>query len=381
MINKKIGILGGGQLGKMLCQAASKMSLDVSILDSDTSYPAGQICSQFYVGNFKDHDSVIDFGQKMDLLTIEIESVNTDALKKLSQEGKDVYPQPEVVEIIKDKGLQKKFYDKNGIPTSPFKILADKKEVIEALKAGEIDFPFVQKLRQGGYDGKGVQVIRSQDEIPTLFDAPSVIESLVAIDKEISVIVARNLDGEIKCYPPAEMIFNHEANLLDYQVCPARISDELASTSIDIATKVAASYGIVGLLAVELFLDKEGRILVNEVAPRPHNSGHHTIEAAITSQYEQHLRAILNLPLGNTDLICKSVLLNVLGAKGASGVAQVSGLADCLKQSGVHIHLYGKVTSKPFRKMGHVTITDDDLDRAIEKSKFVKDNLKVYANG
>lgn len=381
MIDKKIGILGGGQLGKMLCQAASKMSLDISILDSSRSFPAGQICAQFIEGDFKDEVAVKSFGKDLDLLTIEIESVNTDALKELAQAGKDVFPQPEIVEIIKDKGLQKKFYEKNGIPTSPFKCYENKDEVISAIGSGDLDYPFVQKLRQGGYDGKGVQVIRSTEDNDLLFDDKSMIESLVDIDKEISVIVARNLNGEIKCYPPAEMIFNHEANLLDHQICPARINEELSNTSIDIATKIASSYGIVGLLAIELFVDKEGMILVNEVAPRPHNSGHHTIEAAVTSQYEQHLRAILNLPLGDTDLISNSVLLNVLGEKGASGPAQVSGFEECLSKKGVHIHLYGKAISKPFRKMGHVTIVDDDLERAIEKSKFVKNNLKVYANG
>jgi len=365
MVKKKIGILGGGQLGKMLCQAASKMSLDISILDSSRSYPAGQICVQFIEGNFKDDEAVKLFGKDMDLLTIEIESVNTDALKELAQEGKEVYPQPEIVEIIKDKGLQKKFYEKNGIPTAPFKFYDNKEEIITAITSGALDYPFV----------------RSADDNDQLFSDKSIVESLVDIDKEISVIVARNLNGEVKCYTPAEMIFNHEANLLDYQICPARISEELSNTAIDIATKIASSYGIVGLLAIELFLDKEGMILVNEVAPRPHNSGHHTIEAAITSQYEQHLRAILNLPLGDTDLNSSSVLLNVLGQGTTSGTAQVSGLEECLSKKGVHIHLYGKAISKPFRKMGHVTIVDEDLERAIEKSKFVKENLNVYANG
>jgi len=381
MINKKIGILGGGQLGKMLCQAASKMSLNIHILDQARSFPAGQICSHFTEGDFKDPEAVLAFGKEMDLLTIEIEAVNTDALKELSAEGKDVYPQPEIVEIIKDKGLQKNFYEKNGIPSSPFRLYENKEEIKAALESGELNYPFVQKLRQGGYDGRGVQVIRSADELPDLLVGPSIIESLVDIDKELSVIVARNLDGEIKCYPPAEMIFNHEANLLDHQICPARIADDLSDTAIDIATKVASSYGIVGLLAVELFVDQDGMILVNEVAPRPHNSGHHTIEAAVTSQYEQHLRAILNLPLGDTGLISNSILLNVLGEKGASGAAQISGLESCLAQKGVHIHLYGKAISKPFRKMGHVTIIDDDLESALEKSNFVKQNLKVFAHG
>ncbi len=381
MTEKKIGILGGGQLGKMLCQAASKMSLDISILDNSKSFPAGQICTQFTEGDIKDAEQVKAFGKNLDLITIEIESVNTDGLKSLSDQGKDVYPQPEIIDIIKDKGLQKNFYDKHGIPTSPFKIYDDKSEVLEGISKGEIQYPFVQKLRQGGYDGRGVQVIKSAEAIDKLFDEPSVIESMIKIDKELSVIVARNLNGETKCYPPVEMIFNHEANLLDYQISPAQIDETLSSTAIDIATKVASSYGIVGLLAVELFLDQEGMILVNEVAPRPHNSGHHTIEASVTSQYEQHLRAILNLPLGDTELISNSVLLNVLGEKGSTGDAIISGLDACLAIKGVNIHLYGKAISKPFRKMGHVTIIDADLQTAIEKSNFVKENLKVYANG
>lgn len=381
MINKKIGILGGGQLGKMLCQAASKMSLDISILDKDKSFPAGQICSKFKEGDFKDHKSVMDFGAQMDLITIEIEAVNTDALKELSNEDIDVYPQPNIVEIIKDKGLQKNFYSKSNIPSSTYQLFESKSEILKAIASKDISYPFVQKLRQGGYDGRGVQVIRSSDEAHKLFEEPSLIEALVDIEKELSVIVARNLDGEVKCFPPAEMIFNHEANLLDYQICPAQIETELADNCIAIASKVASSFGIVGLLAVELFLDKDGSILVNEVAPRPHNSGHHTIEACITSQYEQHLRAILNLPLGDTTLISPSVLLNVLGEKGSSGPVEVNGLEECLSKKGVHIHLYGKAISKPFRKMGHVTIVDDNLESAIEKSKFVKENLKVFANG
>lgn len=381
MIDKKIGILGGGQLGKMLSQAASKLSLDINILDKDKSFPAGQICANFTEGDFKNYNDVIKFGSSMDVISIEIEAVNTDALMELSEKGIEVYPQPQIIEIIKDKGDQKQFYKRKEIPSSAFMLFDTKQDVMKAIDDGSIELPFVQKLRQGGYDGKGVQVIKSTDDLAELFEGPSVIEDLVDIDKEISVIVARNLNGDLKCFPPAEMIFNHEANLLDYQICPAALSDKLSQEAILTAEKVAKAYGIIGLLAVELFVTKEGLILVNEVAPRPHNSGHHTIEACQTSQYEQHLRAILNLPLGDTTLKSSSVLLNVLGEKGPSGPVQIDGLEDCLSKDGVHIHLYGKAVSKPFRKMGHVTIVDSDLEAAIETSNFVKQNLKVYAKG
>ena len=381
MIDKKIGILGGGQLGKMLCLAASKLSLDINILDKDKSFPAGQICAKFTEGDFKNHDDVIKFGSSMDVISIEIEAVNTDALMELAEKGIEVYPQPQIIEIIKDKGDQKQFYKRKEIPSSPFMLFDTKQDVVKAIDEGSIQLPFVQKLRQGGYDGRGVQVIRSKVDLAELFEGPSVIEDLVDIDKEISVIVARNLNGDLKSFPPAEMIFNHEANLLDYQICPADLSEKLNQEAILTAEKVANAYGIIGLLAVELFVTKDGLILVNEVAPRPHNSGHHTIEACQTSQYEQHLRAILNLPLGDTSLKSNSVLLNVLGEKGPSGPVQIDGLEECLSKEGVHIHLYGKAVSKPFRKMGHVTIVDSDLEAAIETSNFVKQNLKVYAKG
>lgn len=381
MIDKKIGILGGGQLGKMLCQAGSKLSHNIYILDKDKSFPAGQICHQFKEGDFQNYEDVLDFGSKMDVLTIEIEAVNTEALKKLSEEGIEVYPQAGIIDIIKDKGDQKQFYEKRDIPSSPFILIDDKKSILSAIDKGDISLPFVQKLRQGGYDGKGVQVIKSESDLKDLFDAPSVIEDLVSIDKELSVIVARNLDGEIKCFPPVEMIFNHEANLLDHQLCPANISEEISKEAILIAEKISSSFGIIGLLAVELFVTEDQQVLVNEVAPRPHNSGHHTIEGCYTSQYEQHLRAILNLPLGSTELISCSVLLNVLGEKGSSGPVVIDGLENCLTKEGVYVHLYGKAHSKPFRKMGHVTILADDLETAIEKSNFVKQNLKVYAKG
>ena len=380
-MEKKIGILGGGQLGKMLCQAGSKMSHNIHILDKDKSFPAGQICKQFTEGDFNSFEDVIAFGSDMDIVTIEIEAVNTEALSKLTEEGIEVYPQPGIIEIIKDKGDQKQFYEKREIPSSGFRLFDDKQAILNALDHNDLSVPFVQKLRQGGYDGKGVQVIRTKADLKKLFDAPCVIEDLVDIDKELSVVVARNLNGEIKCFPPVEMIFNHEANLLDYQLCPANISEKLSGEAILIAEKIADAFGIIGLLAVELFVTNNQQVLVNEVAPRPHNSGHHTIEACYTSQYEQHLRSILNLPLGSTEILAPSVLLNVVGEKGPTGPAYVNGLYECLQKPGVNIHLYGKAISKPFRKMGHVTVLGHDLDSAIETSNFVKQNLKVYAKG
>jgi 5-(carboxyamino)imidazole ribonucleotide synthase len=318
---------------------------------------------------------VYDFGKDKDLITIEIENVNIEALKALEKEGKKVYPQPHIIELIQDKGTQKMFYQRNNIPSPDFFLVENKKKISKYADY----FPFFQKLRTGGYDGKGVTKLVSPHHLDKAFEAPSVLERLVDFDKELSVIVARSESGEVKCFPVVECEFNPEANLVEYLFSPADIKKTVEKEAIKIATNVAEKLGIVGLLAVELFLTKDGKILVNEVAPRPHNSGHHTIEANVTSQFEQHLRAILNLPLGDTSIVRAGVMVNLLGDFGHEGTAIYQGMEDVLKFSGVYIHLYGKATTKPFRKMGHATIVDTDILKAKQKAKLVKNTLKIIA--
>lgn len=370
-----IGILGGGQLGRMLIQNAINLNLQVSVLDPDKNAPCRYMVKKFSQGSLTDFDTVYDFGKDKDLVTIEIENVNTDALKKLEKEGVKVFPQPHVIELIQDKGLQKMFYQRNDIPSADFFLVENKEQIAKYSKY----FPFFQKLRKGGYDGKGVYRISNINGIDKAFNGPSVLERLVDFDKELSVIVARSENGEIKCFPVVECEFNPEANLVEFLFSPANIKKSVEKEAIKIASKIAEKLEIVGLLAVELFLTKDGKVLVNEIAPRPHNSGHHTIEANITSQFEQMWRAILNLPLGDTACIKAGVMVNLLGEFGYEGTAVYQGMEDVLKFSGVYIHLYGKSTTKPFRKMGHTTIVDDDILKARQKAKLVKQLLKVIA--
>lgn len=375
----KLGIMSGGQLGKMLTQVASVFDIQVFVMDKSIEAPAAQICHQFFQGDQTSFDDVYAFGKKVDLLTFEIEHINVQALRKLKEEGVIIYPDPETLHVIKDKGLQKEFYQNNNIPTSPFQIFNSKNEVLEAIKSGNINYPFVQKARTDGYDGKGVSVVLEESKLNRLMDVPSVVEEAVNIDKELSVIVARNPSGEIKCFPLVEMDFNEEANLVERLICPANISKEIEQESIKIAIEVAEAFNLVGLLAVELFLDKNGNILVNESAPRTHNSGHHTIEANITSQYEQQLRAIFDWPLGDTSILSPSVMLNVLGESGHTGPVKYEGLESILKVPGVKPHIYGKKITKPNRKMGHVTILGKTIEEAQERAELVKNTLKVKA--
>ncbi len=372
-----IGILGGGQLGKMLCQSASKLGLQLAILDQDRSFPAGQINSNFTVGSFKNYQDVIDFGIDKDIITIEIESVNLEGIKHLEGKGVKCYPQSNVLEIIQDKGLQKQFYTKEGFPTSPFKLYKSIEDIKSDLEEGLLSYPFVQKARKDGYDGQGVVIIKSEKDLDNLLLTSSVVEDAVKIKKELSVIVARNPEGEIKSFPMVEMVFHPTANLVEYLISPCKVPQEIENKGREIAEKLAERFSIVGLLAVELFWDENDDVLINEVAPRPHNSGHQTIEANITSQYQQHLRAILNLPLGSTDMIQPSVMVNLLGDPNHTGKAIYNGFEDCLNKSGVHLHIYGKEITKPFRKMGHATIVDRELEQAIEKAKFVQQKLKI----
>lgn len=371
----EIGILGGGQLGRMLIQAGIDLNLNINILDPDENAPCKDLAKSFYIGDLWDYDTVYNFGKKQDLITIEIENVNIDALKQLKAEGKRVYPQPEVLEIIQDKRKQKAFYKEHHIPTADFLLIENRAE----LKEKEGFLPAVQKLGKSGYDGKGVQKIINPDDFDKGFDAPSLLEKLVDFEKEISVIVARSENGDVTTFPTVELVFHPEHNLVEFLFAPAMISEELAQNAAAIAEQTAEALGIVGLLAVEMFVDKNGNILVNEVAPRPHNSGHQTIKANDTSQYEQHLRAILDLPLGSTAIKKTSAMVNLLGEDGYTGLAHYQGIEQAMRKEGVYIHLYGKKLTKPFRKMGHVTIIDQNIDRLKEKAQFVKETIKVIA--
>lgn len=375
---QKIGILGGGQLGKMLCLAAAPWDFKMCILDASPDYPAGQVCAEFTVGDFNNYDDVMAFGSDKDVLTIEIEHVNTKALHELKKMGKVVHPSPEALDIIKDKGLQKEFYQTHEIPTAPFELFEDEKALLKAIKSGKWQLPLVQKSRTAGYDGKGVAILRTIEDMETkLIKGPCLVEVLAPVQTEIAVIAARNTSGEVSVFPAVEMDFHPEANLVELLVCPARIGALAAAEAEVLAEKVIRAFDICGLLAVEMFLCTDGQLWVNEVAPRPHNSGHHTIDSAVTSQYQQHLRAICDLPLGDTTQIQPAVMLNLLGAEGHKGLVHYEGVAECLALSGVHVHLYGKAMTTPFRKMGHVTITADTLENAFKKAAFVKQTLQA----
>ncbi len=373
--NIKLGILGGGQLGRMLVKAGSDYGLAIKAIDPDGEAPIKKFIQDFTQGSIIDYDQVVQFGKDCSVLTIEIENVNTEALFYLEKQGVKVYPQPAVIELIKDKSKQKQFYKEHNIPTAPFQIVQNKAEV-EALVH---KLPFVNKLACEGYDGRGVQVMKTVSDFDKAFDTIGIIEDLISFEKEISVIVARNTGGEIKTFPAVELVFHPEHNLVEYLFAPAEISNEIEQKAKEIAINVIKKLNMVGLLAVELFVTKEGDVLVNEVAPRPHNSGHQTIEANITSQYEQHLRAILGLPLGATDALISSAMVNLLGEEGYTGAAIYQGLEEVMKEPGVHVHLYGKTQTRPYRKMGHITITDANPQELKRKANFVKNTLKVIA--
>lgn len=375
----KIGILGGGQLGKMLINATNQWGLNTFVLDPSSECPASKVCNTFIKGDFKNYDDVYSFGKLVDVITIEIENVNTDALLQLEKEGKVIYPEPRQLQIIKDKGLQKIFYDKYEFPSPRYLLYNDKEDIIKSIESGVQQFPFVQKLCRAGYDGKGVSVIKNNEDLVRLLDGECIVEELIDIQKEISVIVAKSSTGEIMTYPPVEMTFNPTANLVECLICPAEISSEIAKEACDLAIAVISAFEITGILAVEMFLDKNNLIYINEVAPRAHNSGHQTIEGTHTSQYEQQLRAILGLPLGSTKLTSPSIMLNLLGAQGYKGPPRYIGLDECLKIEGVNIHLYGKKETRPFRKMGHVTIIDNDIESAKEKAKIIQQTLKIIS--
>jgi 5-(carboxyamino)imidazole ribonucleotide synthase len=371
----KLGILGGGQLGRMLIQEAINYNLTTLILDPDPEAPCKHIANYFECGSITDFDTVYNFGKKADIITIEIEKVNIEALEQLEKEGKQVFPQSRVIRLIQDKGVQKQFFKENDIPTAHFQLANTREDI----RNSNFTFPYMLKQRKDGYDGKGVMKINSISEIDQSFDAPCLIEEIVDFEKEIAVIVSRNSKGDVKTFPMVEMEFNSEANLVEFLISPSTYPEAIQNKAEEIARQIATSLNITGLLAVEMFVTRDGEILVNELAPRPHNSGHHTIEGNYVSQFEQHIRSIFSLPLGDTRAISNAVMINLLGEKLHNGVAKYEGLEKVMAIDGVYVHLYGKKYTKPFRKMGHITIVDQNREAAIEKANFIKNTLKVIS--
>lgn len=371
----KLGVLGGGQLGRMLIQEAINYNLHVNVLDADENAPCRAIANEFTQGSITDYQTVLDFGRKCNLVTIEIENVNTDALEQLVKDGIEVYPQPHIIKLIKNKVSQKLFYQENNIPTAKFEVVNNRQEIIDSA----MPLPLVNKLATSGYDGRGVQMLKSDEDLEKSFDAAGLLEEFIDFEKEISVIVARSKQGEVKVFPTVELEFHPHANLVEFLHAPAVLNEEIDQLAKNIATDIIIKLEMVGLLAVEMFVTKEGEVLVNEIAPRTHNSGHQTIESSTTSQFDQHLRAILGLPLGDTSLVIPAIMVNLLGEDGFTGPAKYKGLEEVLAVDGVYVHLYGKAITKPFRKMGHVTITGHNKEKLAEKAKFVKQTLKVVS--
>jgi 5-(carboxyamino)imidazole ribonucleotide synthase len=357
----------------MLIQSAISYNQDIHILDPDPNAPCKDLAQQFTVGSLKDFNQVYAFGQHCDVITVEIEAVNTEALQKLADEGKKVYPQPHLLALIQDKRTQKQFYLENGIPTAEFILTENKADVL----ANASFLPAVNKLGKEGYDGRGVQVLRTAADLDLAFDAPGLLEKLIDFDKEIAVTVARNARGEVIAYPAVECAFHPTANLVEFLFAPAAISPAIEQKAQAIAKDLILKLDLVGILAVELFVTRTGEVLVNEIAPRPHNSGHHTIEANFTSQFEQHLRAVMNWPLGDPTLRCPAAMINLLGEPGHTGPVLVEGLDEALAEKGVYLHLYGKKQTKPFRKMGHVTLLGEDIQEVKAKANRIKELIKI----
>lgn len=375
----KLGILGGGQLGKMLLYETRKLDIHTVVMDASEDAPCKISCNEFVLGDLMDFDAVYNLGKRVDVLTIEIENVNVDALEKLEDEGLAIYPPTKALRIIQNKAQQKLFYVDNGIPTADFHRFAYKSEIEDSIANGGMDFPFIWKAARFGYDGQGVNVIRKMDHLNGLPHGECIAEELVDFKNELAVIVARSVSGEVKTYPVVEMEFHPEANQVEYVICPARIDAKVAQKAQEIALLVADKIKHVGLLAVELFQTKEDRILVNEVAPRPHNSGHYSIEASYTNQFEQHIRAILDLPLGDTKSKVAGIMVNLVGAEGHTGDVVYEHMEDILRLEGVIPHIYGKKQTRPFRKMGHVTIVNEDVDEARRIAQLVKETIKVVS--
>lgn len=376
----KLGILGGGQLGKMLLYETRKYDISTTVLDPSPEAPCRIACNEFKQGDLMDFDTVYNFGKKVDVLTFEIEAVNVAALEKLEAEGKTVYPSAATLKQIQNKGKQKVFYKEQGIPTSAFKQFATKAALISAITNKEVTFPFVWKCTEGGYDGMGVSIIREEKALTQLPDAECIAEDLIDFKNELAVIVVRNAGGEVKTYPVVEMEFHPEANQVEYVICPARISNEIATKARAVAQKVSESFKHVGVLAVEMFQTQDDEILVNEVAPRTHNSGHFSIEGSYTNQFEQHLRSVLNLPLGDTATKAGAVMVNLVGAEGHTGQVAYENIEKIMALPGVTPHIYGKRETRPFRKMGHVTIVNEDIDEARRIAAEVKRLIKVVSS-
>jgi 5-(carboxyamino)imidazole ribonucleotide synthase len=377
----KLGILGGGQLGKMLLFDTRKFDIQTYVLDPSDEAPCKIACDQFFQGDLMDFDTVYNFGKKVDVLTFEIELVNLDALVKLEDEGLPVYPSPKTLKLIQNKGIQKDFYTQHTIPTAPyqrFENLQDLKSAIQNQQSA-IQMPFVWKCTEFGYDGNGVKVVRKATDLNELPNVECIAEAMIPFKNELAVIVCRNPSGEIKTYPVVEMEFHPEANQVEYVICPARIDEEVAKKARAIALNVSQQFNHVGLLAVEMFQTENDEILVNEVAPRPHNSGHYSIEASYTSQFENHLRAILDLPLGNTDSKVAGIMVNLVGSEGYSGQVIYQNIEKILGWNGVTPHIYGKKQTRPFRKMGHVTIVNEDVNEARKIAEEVKNTIKVIS--
>ncbi len=371
----KLGILGGGQLGKMMLYSTRKFDIRTKVLDPSPEAPAQYGANEFQVGSLQDYDTVMAFAADCDTVCIEIEAVNVQALRDLRAQGKKVHPNPDSLELIQDKTKQKQFYADHNIPTSRFEMVSGKAEFEAARDRWPI--PFVWKAATGGYDGFGVVVCRSEEDVQHIPDAPGMLEAFVDFELEVSVIVARNESGEVKTFPVADQEFHPTANQVEYVLCPTVLDETMQQKANDIAIRTAEAYDICGLLAVELFITADGEILVNEVAPRPHNSGHHTIEACYTSQFEQHVRAVLDLPLGSTELKAAGVMANLVGAEGYSGDVVYQGYDELLGEPGVNIHIYGKAQTRPFRKMGHVTVVAKDRDEARKRAEWAKNSILV----
>ena len=378
--NFKLGILGGGQLGKMLLAETRKFDIQTYVLDPSDEAPCKIACNHFFQGSLMDFETVYNFGKKVDVLTFEIELVNLDALEKLENEGLKVYPSPKTLKLIQNKGIQKAFYAQNNVPTAPFEKFSNLENLKLAVASRAVEMPFVWKCTEFGYDGNGVKVVKTLEDLDNLPNVECIAEEMIAFKNELAVIVVRNPSGEIKTYPVVEMEFHPEANQVEYVICPARIDDKVAAKAQEIALQVSEKFNHVGLLAVEMFQTQNDEILVNEVAPRPHNSGHHTIEASYTSQFENHLRAILNLPLGNCDSKVAGIMVNLVGAEGFSGNVVYENIEKIMAIDGVTPHIYGKKETRPFRKMGHVTIVNENMKEARKIAEEVKNSIRVISS-
>lgn len=377
IFNHKIGIIGGGQLGKMILNETNKWSLNISILDSNKNSPCKNLCNGFYVGDLLDYETVLNFGRKCDLITYEIEHINTQALFDLEKEGITVYPKPETLKIIQDKNSQKEFYKRNELPTADFSFYSNVNDLKIGIKEGKVEFPCVWKKTKFGYDGFGVKILKSLEDLNDIPESEMIIEKLIPFQKEIAVIIARNSKGKIKNFDVVEMEFNEISNQVEFVISPSNISEEIKKNAIKIAIETAEQFNLIGLLAVEMFLTEDNQILINEVAPRPHNSGHFTLDACNTSQFEQHIRAILGLELGDVSQKGNAIMLNLVGEENSFGKVIYSNLDNALNDDSSYVHIYGKEETRPNRKMGHITIICDNFEDAYKKAKNLKNTIKV----